>query len=192
MEPRTPVFFFDYLDPLSFLVDRELESIEELGDTPSPRRVPLELQPPPGPLLDPDGSEWSGRWALALGAASALGVPLREPLILPWTRKAHELVLHAGAKGLGAAAHRAVFEAVFVQGKDVGRVDVLVGLARALGMDAMEAKVVLDVDRYAEDVAALRLTAAEAGVAEPPAVVLGSETLRGFHNRDALRTFLLR
>jgi predicted DsbA family dithiol-disulfide isomerase len=85
-----------------------------------------------------------------------------------------------------------VFDAVFVQGKDVGRVDVLVGLARALGMDAVEAKVVLDVDRYAEDVMALRLTAAEAGVAEPPAVVLGSEVLRGFHNRDALRTFLLR
>ncbi len=192
MDPRTPVFFFDYLDPLSYLVDRELASIEGLAGVPAPRRVPLEVQPPPAPLLDPDGPEWSVRRALARGAASALGVPLLEPPFLPWTRKAHELVLHAEAKGLGAAAHRAVFEAVFLHGKDVGRVDVLVGLARALGMDAMEAKVVLDVDRYAQDVAALRRTAAEAGVAEPPALVRGSELLRGFHNRDALRTFLLR
>ncbi|MDP2958674.1 MAG: DsbA family protein [Longimicrobiales bacterium] len=192
MEPRPPVFFFDYLDPLSYLVDRELASIEDGAGVRSPRRVPLELRPPPAPLLDPDGPEWGARWALAGEAASALGVPLLEPPLLPWTRKAHELVLHAAAKGLGAAAHQAVFEAVFLHGKDVGRVDVLVGLAQALGMDAMEAKVVLDVDRWAEDVAALRHAATEAGVAEPPALVLGSEILRGFHNRDALRTFLLR
>jgi predicted DsbA family dithiol-disulfide isomerase len=80
---------------------------------------------------------------------------------------------------------------MFGRGEDIGRVDVLVDLARALGLDATEAKAVLDVDRYAQDVAALSAEAA-ARVGEPPPLAFGGRVLRGFHNRDAVRTFLLR
>jgi len=191
MEPDAPAFFFDYLDPLSYLLEGEIRSLEEAG-VPRVRRVPVELRPPPAPLLDPDGPEWHERWGRARREAAALGVPLAEPPILFWTRKAHELVLHAGARGLGDAVHRALFDAVFVEGRDVGRVDVLVALGREAGLEHAETKVVLDVDRYAADVAALAREAERAGVTEPPAVARGAETLRGFHNRDALRTFLLR
>ncbi|NJD18498.1 MAG: hypothetical protein FIA95_04350, partial [Gemmatimonadetes bacterium] len=136
--------------------------------------------------------EWRARWDAALEEASRLGIRLVEPVLLPWTRKAHALVLHAGAAGVGEAAHRAVFDAVILKGRDGGRVDGLVALAGELGLDAREAKVVLDVDRYAEDVAAGRAQAAGAGVAASPALVCAHGTLQGFHNRDALRTFLLR
>jgi predicted DsbA family dithiol-disulfide isomerase len=93
---------------------------------------------------------------------------------------------------VGDAAHRAVFDAVFLEGRDVGRVDVLVELAGGLGLDATETKATLDVDRYAPDVVAARAAAARSGVAASPALVSGHGTLQGFHNRDALRTFLLR
>ena len=79
-----------------------------------------------------------------------------------------------------------------MRGLDVGRVDVLVGLAGELDLDATETKAVLDIDRYSGDVAAGRELAALAGVAASPALVSDHGTLRGFHNRDALRTFLLR
>lgn len=193
MEPIQPLFFFlDYVDPLAYLVERELAAagIPDVGS--SLRRVPLELRPPPEPLMDPEGREWRDRWELAYEQARRLGVHLAEPLLLPWTRKAHELVLHATAKGVGDAAHRAVFNAVFVRGLDVGRVDVLVGLAGELGLDATETKATLDVDRYAADVTAGRDAAARSGVAASPALASGHGTLQGFHNRDALRTFLLR
>lgn len=192
MEPPAPLFFFDYSDPLSYLVDRELATIAATPAALFPRRLPLELRPPPAPLLDPDEPEWRARWSLALEVAEGAGVRLAEPPLVPWTRKAHELVLHAASKGLGEEAHRAVFEAVFERGQDVGRVDALVALGAGLGLDAMETKVVLDVDRYAEQVAAARARAARAGIAEPPAVVSAHGTLQGFHNRDALFTFLLR
>ena len=192
MEPTLPCLFFDYVDPLSYLVDRELAAVGPAGALAGLRRVPLELRPPPSPLLDPDAPEWRDRWSLAEQVARGLGVRLALPSLVPWTRKAHELVLHAEARGVGDVAHRAVFEAVFGRGWDVGRVDVLVALAKELGLDATEAKAVLDVDRYASEVAAGRGLAAGLGVAGSPALASRQGVLQGFHNRDALRTFLLR
>ncbi|GMV07329.1 MAG: hypothetical protein AMXMBFR53_36040 [Gemmatimonadota bacterium] len=192
MARSSPLFCFDYLDPLSYLVQRELDALAAEGALPSVRRIPLEIRTPAQPMLDPDDAPWRTLWARAEEEAAALGVPLVPPTLLPWTRKAHELVLHAGEKGVGDEAHRLVFEALFRRGRDIGRVDVLVELARELGMDAQEAKAVLDVDRFAADVAALGAEARAAGAGSPPTLVLGARTLRGFHNRDALRTFLVR
>lgn len=191
METTPVLYCFDYLDPLSYLVDLELTALA--GETSfSVRRHPLELRPPPAPLLDPDGPEWAARWSEAMGVALAAGYTLTQPPLIPWTRKAHEFVLHSQAKGVGDAAHAAVFAAVFRDGKDVGRVDVLVALGQGLGLDATETKAVLDVDRYAEEVASLGSAAREAGARDTPALAWGGDLLQGFHNRDALRTFLLR
>lgn len=187
-------FFFDYLDPLSYLLDGALkEAAGDPGATVDVVRVPLELRPPPAPLLDPDGPWWRKRWAEAEAVVRELGTtPLVEPAILPWTRKAHELVAHARAKGKGDEAHQAVFDALFRQGRDIGRVDVLLEIGRTLELDATETKAVLDVDRYAEAVAEQRTDALRAAGAEPPVLLRDGQVLRGFHNRDRLRTFLLR
>jgi predicted DsbA family dithiol-disulfide isomerase len=80
---------------------------------------------------------------------------------------------------------------MFGRGEDIGRVDVLVGIAGTLGLDPTETKAVLDVDRHAQDVATVSAAAA-VSVGEPPALSFGGRVLRGFHNRDAVRTFLLR
>lgn len=192
MERTLPCFLFDYVDPLAYLVEQELAAADLHEVLPAIRRIPLELRPPPAPLMDPDAPEWRDRWEPAEREARRLGIGLVAPALIPWSRKAHELVLHAGAKGVGDAAHHRVFEAVFRRGWDVGRVDVLVKLAEELGLDATEAKAVLDVDRYAADVAAGRALATHFGVAASPALVSSHGTLQGFHNRSALRTFLLR
>jgi predicted DsbA family dithiol-disulfide isomerase len=192
MPPAPLTLYFDYVDPLCYLLEAELaDALSERGAV-EVTRVPSEVRPPPGPLLDPHGPWWATRWKAAKAVAGAKGLVLAEPPLLPWTRKAHELVLHARHHGLGAQAHAAVFEAIFGRGQDIGRVDVLVELARDLGLDATEAKAVLDVDRYGGEVATLGTRAAEAGVSEIPALVRDSRTLQGFHNRDTLRTFLLR
>ena len=192
MEPVLPCLFFDYVDPLSYLVEHALSTSGASDVLAGVRRVPLELRPPPSPLLDPDAPEWRNRWELARTEAPSLGLDLAEPALVPWTRKAHELVLHAAGRGVGEAAHRLVFDAVFRRGLDVGRVDVLVGLARELGLDATEAKAVLDVDRHAAEVSGGRELAARLGVTASPALVSQLGTLQGFHNSETLRTFLLR
>ena len=110
--------------------------------------------------------------------------------LVPWSRKAHELVLHAAEVDRQDEVRRGLFELAFREGRDLGRVDVLVSFAGGLGLDLTHAKAVLDVDRHAGRVAEGRSLAAEWGVDAPPALVVGSRVLRGFHNRDALGTFL--
>lgn len=186
------LFCFDYVDPLSWLVEGELGALARAGELPPLRRLPLELRVPPAPLLDPEEEAWMARWNRGVEAAAGLGVPLTAVGLVPWTRKAHEFVLHAEAKGVGDTAHHQLFDAVFREGRDVGRVDVLVEVARTLGLDPTETKAVLDVDRYAEAVDGLRTEALDRGALESPTLIRGPHILRGFHNRDALRTFLLR
>ncbi len=190
MSAEAPLLFFDYVDPLSYLLGRELSSLlPELSVAPL-CRVPLELRPPPQPMLDPQGDEWTERWSAAGALAADRDIHLRDPSIVPWTRKAHELVRHADSEGLGDGAHRALFDAFFLEGLDIGRVDVLVEIARGLGLDPTGAKAVLDVDRYADEVSAFGSRAQALGIDAPPALALGEATLQGFHNRDTLRTFL--
>jgi hypothetical protein len=54
MESQKISLFFDYVDPLSYLLDHALRELEGTGST-SYRieRIPFELRPPPDPLLDP-------------------------------------------------------------------------------------------------------------------------------------------
>jgi predicted DsbA family dithiol-disulfide isomerase len=187
----SPRFFFDFVDPLSYLVELELVATEiEHGI--QVERVPLELRPPPAPLRLSVDEPWRSRWELARELAQEQGVNLDAPALVPWSRKAHELFLHARAEGAGPAARAAIFGAFFGGGADIGRVDVLVGVGRSIGLDATGTKAVLDVDRHQEDVLAARRRAAEAQVEAPPLLLLGPGRLEGFHNRATLSTFLAR
>lgn len=189
MSPPSARFFFDYTDPLSYLLEREIQAEEEASGA-RVKRVPLELCPPPSDLLDPESSAWAQRVTAADAAAVALGLRLRAQPLIPWTRKAHELVCHAKTHDMGEAVHRAILDGVFTAGLDVGRVDVLVDLAVGLGLDATETKAVLDVDRYSDDIAGMRAAALAEGITQVPTVVAGENRLEGFHNRHALSTLL--
>jgi predicted DsbA family dithiol-disulfide isomerase len=190
MGAAAAIYFFDLADPLSYLTELELAAAESDAHE-KVERVPLELRPPPLALLDPAGPEWLPRMREAVEVARDLGVELRPPALLPWTRKAHELVLHARARGVERAVLLDLYRALLAEGRDIGRVDVLVGLAAQHALDRTEAKAVLDVDRYSEEVAAGHDRASGLGVAGPPAIVAAAGRLEGFHNRRAIRTFLL-
>ncbi len=189
MTPPIARFFFDYIDPLSYLVELELQAVEGASGQ-LVERVALELRAPPEAMVDPRSSPWIQQWEDAARAASELGIPLHRASLVPWTRKAHELVMHAHAHELGRAVHTALFEGVFNAGLDIGRVDVLVRLGVGLGLDATETKAVLDVDRYSDDIAAARTTILAEGITRTPTLVAGERRLEGFHNRTALGTFL--
>ena len=181
---------FDFIDPLSYLLELELQA---LGPDVSSRvrRVGFELRPPPTPLTSLGDPELAARWAAARSVAAGLGgIVLDPPDLVPWSRKAHELHLHAASKDLADAVGMAIYGAYFASGRDIGRVDVLVEIGREVGLDPTETKAVLDVDRYESAVAERRSAASEAGITEPPVVVRGDARLRGFHNRERLGTFL--
>jgi 2-hydroxychromene-2-carboxylate isomerase len=176
-------FYFDFVDPLSYLQDMELDA---LGS--DIERVGFELVPPPRQIGSVRDEPWKRRYEEARVLAPS--IVLAPPPFVPWTRKAHELHLHAREIGRGDEVRRAIFDAHFTRGDDIGRVDRLVALAVSLGFDRTGVKAVLDVDRHEEEVTAARRAASEAGIVDTPTLVIGAKTLRGFHNRRDLGTLL--
>jgi len=184
---RPTRFFFDFADPLSYVVEVALRELEAAGAA-RVERVGYELQPPPAPLTRSSDRVWSERLQAARRAAPAL--TLDPPTLVPWTRKALELHVFAGARGVGAPVRRAVFEAHFGLGRDIGRIDELVAIAAAAGLDRSEAKAALDVDAHQDDVLDARRSAEGLGVGEVPALFVEGALAQGFHNLTDLSTLL--
>lgn len=182
-------FWFDFVDPLSWLLALELAPLEEAGEA-VVRWLPRELRPPPTPLTSVDDPELAERWAQAHAIRGTREPAFAPARLVPWTRKAHELVLHAEEHARARPVRMRVFEAYLLEGRDIGRVDVLVEIARAEGLDHSNAKAVLDVDRHEATVARFRDAAAASGIDAPPTIALGARRLEGFHNGAAVRTFL--
>jgi 2-hydroxychromene-2-carboxylate isomerase len=188
---------FDFVDPLSYAVAHALgmgnRRDGETAASPGASRVRwvgFELHPPPAPITVSDDPIWSELRKRALTWVPALDLPPGAPRLVPWTRKAHELHLHASALGAGDAVRAAIFEAYFRHRRDIGRVDVLVEIAAASGLDRTETKAVLDVDRYEADVAAARRGAEAVGVRDVPSLSLDGRLVEGFPDLTDLGTLL--
>jgi len=185
---KAVIFFFDYVDPGSYVMDAQLARLlpREVAVT----RHPFELRPPPQPLLDSADPEWSRYQQTAASLAAELDVELAFPDFMPWTRKAHELRLHAAEKGLEQPMHEGLLKARFQDEADIGRIDVLVDLAVGVGLDLTETKAVLDVDRHMGTVVALRQQAAAGGVVRSPTLKIGPKSLEGPLRIDELEGLL--
>lgn len=184
-------FHYDYVDPASWIVDRRLRSI--LGDgLPGIELRPREVRLPRQEPLDPSAAVWVDYWEAVTGDVLEARDRIRIPQRLPHTRKAHELVLHAGEVG-GASPvrlHSAIFRAALEEGRDIGRVDVLVELAVAAGLDRTETRAALDVDRYAGEIERIRSAASDTGVVGVPTLVRDGELLEGVRDVDTIRAFV--
>ncbi|UCC23821.1 MAG: DsbA family protein [Gemmatimonadales bacterium] len=182
--------YLDYIDPGSFLMDRRLGALEMSMEI-TVERLPWEVRRPSEPMLAPSDAAWVGYWTDMARQAREEGFSLVRPDLVPRTRKAHELALLSREKGYFDKVHRALMEGFHLQGHDLGRVDVLVELGRAQGLDLTEVKAVLDVDRHAETLDRIRDEAGALGVRGVPTLVAGPRVLEGVHRVDALREFLI-
>ena len=184
------VFYFDYVDPGSYLTHRQLGQI--LPEGVEPVRHPFEVCPIPQELIDGSGPDWRAYGETVMGLAREAEIRMVRPSFVPWSRKAHELRLHAAEQGLESSMHEAVFSAHFMEGADIGRVDVLVASAEELGLDPSESKAVLDVDKHRERVVDLRRAAEASGVRRVPTLRSGDMSLEGPASIGELRHFLQR
>jgi predicted DsbA family dithiol-disulfide isomerase len=178
-------FYFDFVDPLSYLTELAIRDLEASRGI-EVERVGYELRPPPAPLTDFHDSFWSARWGAARLAGA--GIPWNPAALVPWTRKAHELQLFADERGVGAVIRQAIFEAYLERARDIGRIDELVEIARAKGLDPSETKAVLDVDRHREQLLDIRREADSLGLVELPALLVHGGLVQGFRNPTDLST----
>ena len=182
------IFYFDYVDPGSYLVHRQLDELLPVGVEPTLH--PFELRPVPQELIDAMDPDWKAYGETVEGLAREAVIRMALPSFIPWSRKAHELRLHAAEQGLGSPMHEEIFSARFREGTDIGRVDVLVAAARKVGLDESESKAVLDVDKYRDYVVDLRSEASAAGIQRVPTLRSGDESLEGPCSMGELRHFL--
>ncbi len=96
----------------------------------------FELRPEPVPTLEPAGDYLVSTWARSVyPMAAERGLPLRLPPVQPRSRKAFEAAAFADDAGRGEAMLRALFQAFFEHGRDIGRVGELVAIGRGIGLD---------------------------------------------------------
>ncbi len=188
MREAEVIFHFDYVDPACHLLEQALRARLPVGV--SLDRRPLELRRPSLPPIDPESKAWRDRCDAVRRGAADYGLEVPIPPRVPWSRKAHELALHARARGCWDAVHAALFRSFFEERADIGRIDVLVGLAEEAGLDPTEARAVLDVDRYAADVDQMREAALGCGVRAPPTLEAGARRLEGLSGQRELFRFL--
>lgn len=183
------VFAFDFVDPGSYLIRVLSNRWMQRSPDPRVRMLPLELRPPPRPVLAPSDPTWTAMERDLGQLAEREAVPFDPPGFVPWTRKAHELALHGVEAGVDV--HDLLFRARFEEGRDIGRVDVLVTLAGRAGLDEAEVRTVLGVDRFGPRVEAARAEARELRIRGVPTLLAGGERLEGLRSMDELEAFLV-
>jgi predicted DsbA family dithiol-disulfide isomerase len=119
-------------------------------------------------------------------------------LDLPWgerkktynSRLAQEFSKWAEAKGKGDEYHDAVFRAYFVDGKNIAKTDVLMGLVKVVGLPENEAREVLQMRTFKESVDSDWALVDKMGISSVPTFVLNHQTLVGAQPYEVLEQFL--
>jgi predicted DsbA family dithiol-disulfide isomerase len=88
---------------------------------------------------------------------------------------AHQLLHHAKASGRLVPMLDVLFSAFFERGRDLRDIDELIALAAEVGLEASEARTVVETGRYADAVRAERDLAAAYSVTTIPTYVMAGQ-----------------
>ncbi|MBA3831693.1 MAG: DsbA family oxidoreductase [Chthoniobacterales bacterium] len=166
----------DYVCPFCYLEQPLLARIEEefAGAVEITWRA-FELRPAPEPTLDPQGEYLRDIWARAVyPMAAQRGMTLRLPPVQPRSRRAHEAVAFARARGKAAELNEALFQAFFVRGDDIGELDIILRHAAGLGLDEAALRRALNEEAYRDEVLADEELARTLGLSAVPAMTVRS------------------
>ena len=152
--------------------------------------MPFELRPEPHPTLRPDGEYLQRAWSQSVyPIARRMGVPIYLPNVSPQphTHLAFEGYQYAREHGKAKEYNHRVLKGFFVEGRDIGNIDVLTKLAGEVGLSEKEFAEALRTRKYQEaHRRALRHAYEEAGVTGVPMFVIGNRVLTGLPDRETL------
>jgi predicted DsbA family dithiol-disulfide isomerase len=112
-----------------------------------------------------------------LGAGLGFEFNFADDMRMHNTFNAHQLIHWANTQNLGNALEQALFAAHFTHRRDLSDINVLVEVAQETGLDATEAKAVLDDQRFAEDVRKIESFWVQQGIRGVPAIVFNQKHL---------------
>lgn len=156
--------------------------------------MPFELRPYPQPTLQPEGDYLKQAWQQSVyPIAQQMGVEIKLPQVSPQphTHLAFEGFQYAKEHGKANEYNHRVLKAFFVEGQDIGQLDVLANLAGEVGLDRQEFEQALRTRKYQHlHQRALRHAYEEAGVTGVPMFVIGSHVLSGLQDRQSLEAVI--
>ncbi len=123
--------------------------------------------------------------------ADAEGLPLGTRKMTFNSRLAQELGKWAEEKGRGDEFHNVVFRAYFVDGKNIGGKEVLIELAKKVGLPVKEAKEVLESRTFKEAVDEDWKLSMRKGITAVPTFVVDHQVVVGAQPYEVLETFLV-
>jgi predicted DsbA family dithiol-disulfide isomerase len=123
--------------------------------------------------------------------AEELGLPLGERERTYNSRLAQELVKWAESKGKGDPYHEALFRAYFVDGKNIGKADELVRVAKSVGLPERDTKSTLDSRTFRAAVDVDWDRSRILGITGVPTFVIGQQGVVGFQPYEALEQFVM-
>jgi predicted DsbA family dithiol-disulfide isomerase len=187
--------YSDYVCPFCYLAEFPLkEAIQGKEAEVEVEWMPFELRPEPQPTLRPEGEYLQRAWSQSVyPMARRMGVPIALPPVSPQphTHLAFEGYQHARERGKGNEYNHRLLEAFFVEGHDIGDVDVLTRLAGEVGLDEEGFQEALESRKYREaHRRALRHAYEEAGVSGVPMFVIGKHVLTGVQDRATLEAVI--
>ena len=152
--------------------------------------MPFVLRPEPHPTLRPEGEYLQRTWSQSvLPLARQMGVPITLPKVSPQphTHLAFEGYQDAKEHGKGNEYNRRVLKAFFVEGQDVGQINVLTKLAGEIGLNEKEFEEALRTRKYRQvHQQALRHAYEEAHIEAVPTFFIGKQRLAGLPSKEAL------
>lgn len=179
--------YFDFACPYCFLGEYPLERAL-YGRQVTVVHRPFELRPYPEPTLDPAGADLEETWKQSVyPLARGLRVPIKRPPVQPYTHLAFEGLIFAQERLVEPAYRHRVYAAFFQEGLDIGKLEVLAGLASEIGLSKQEFLEDVGSRRYwPAHRAALRHAYDEARVTRVPTFVVGGRQLIGMQSTEAL------
>ena len=169
----------DYLCPWCYLGRDRTALFERLGVSVTP--LPYDLHPelpPVGRRVSPNG-RLAEVFAYIGSECAVVGLPFSPPEHIPNTRlalRAAEIVRSRWPESF-PAVDRALFEAVFLTGEDIGDPDELGRVLARAGVDAEAVSVALDAGHGIAELRVSMEAAHEAGVSGTPAWLLDGRLL---------------
>jgi predicted DsbA family dithiol-disulfide isomerase len=184
----------DFICPWCFVADTRLnKAIAEVapGMTIERKWLPYELNP----FMPAEGknrkeyrSQKFGSWERSLeldaqvkAAGKHDGIEFRHDLMThtPNTLKAHRVTWLAAKEGKATALAERIMRGYFLEGKDIGDLETLVGLASEIGMDAAKVSAFLATDEGTNEVQSMERVNFNRGVQGVPFIIIGNQEISG-------------
>ncbi len=178
--------FSDYVCPYCYLGDVALQrAAAATGATVVHRAYQLRESGPP--KFEPRGERMNAVWENSIyPMAKVLGAEIHQPSRSPLTRLAHEAAAWARQQGRFDQFHRQLFNAVFIEDKDVSEMSVLKQVAWNAGLNPNELEKVLAEHEMADEVDEDLMIARTYNITNVPSVVIAGHVLSGVQEEPVL------